>query len=344
MPRYRDRPHRQTSLFFHLPLELRQKIYTLALYHPHPINLCPNDSVRSPSQISDIALTSETYAPFLHPPLQHQLELRTRTLGDTCVFRLQPSLLHIRTHLATALLHTSRQIYIEAAPVFWTQNTWRFSHDERWEMLWRWLLTIGPAARARVQKLEVYAPFANDPMAGHGLFWGPVEFKNHPKMGFDKVIKYRDGEAGGDCRGKVFELLMRERVLERIRFVVPITYCVYSGDFEMPVGFSAKVTVVLEPGGWIEEVGVREFLDEGFDFVAAPDYFGHDLGFNDLRTVINPTDEWMTWRAAPDFLEGVSWLFEEEEVVETPANGGRACVLRKGKRLIRELKGFGPSV
>ena len=78
-------------------------------------------------------------------------------------FRLQSSLLYVRKRLVIQLLAVCRQIYNEAAAYFWGGNIWRFSHDEEWEVLTRFLLTIGPNARSMIHEIEVTAPLTDIP-------------------------------------------------------------------------------------------------------------------------------------------------------------------------------------
>lgn len=135
-------------------------------------------------------------------------------------FRLQTDLLHVRKELSTGLLGTCVQDYTGAADYFWRNNTWRFSDGDYWRGVYRFLLTIGPRARSRIQSLDVLAPFAwrPDPY-GHA----DRRFKNHRKMHRAKIW-HDDRPLGLDRRDQVFALLMEEKSLHSLNRLVPAQF------------------------------------------------------------------------------------------------------------------------
>lgn len=264
-----EKPTRRVdnSPFLNLPPEIRNRIYQVALISSKPIELCSSDFVLGVVDMEDLASRHPSYNPFLSPRLMNQLRVRQEDLHYRYdVIRLQKDLLHVRQELAAGLLSTCRQIRFEAADYFWGDNEWHFTRDTRWHELYRFLLTIGPMARARIRKLSVWAPFTGDPTGGNVHFIHDVPFKNHPKMYMAKTTGCYTGSKECDCRRRVYEIIMRDETLARITFVVPPSFWVYSlyGDNEPPEGFFPKITVVISPFAWVDDwVNVEDFTSRG---------------------------------------------------------------------------------
>ena len=120
------------SPFLELPTELRIKIYRYALVRDEPLELWPHKWVKP-------------------------REEEKPTVGGLKT-RHQESLEYVRKEMATGLLGTCRQVYNEAATFFWSDNQFKFSGRSGWQGLLRFYLTIGPQARARIQRVGVHAP------------------------------------------------------------------------------------------------------------------------------------------------------------------------------------------
>ncbi|MCJ1457344.1 hypothetical protein MMC28_007712 [Mycoblastus sanguinarius] len=241
------------------------------------------------------------------------------------------------------MLATCRQIYSEAANYFWSDNIWRFSDDEGWEGVFRFLLTIGPVARSRIHRLDILDPNVYEEEETRA--WGDEPYiKNHPKLQMAKLSHEEE-----TCHHhKVYNLLIQDQTLRLLNLLVPSGFLlghISRGEYEadVPLGFLPKVTIVVESGGFLQSGhGIKGILDEGYDIRAFP---GSTIvedpidGSNSaIGTIIT---EPRTWTSDPDVYNGVRQLFEEEDF-SIHANGGRAHVPNKGKKLERSLSSFGP--
>jgi len=339
----RQRPSHD-SPFLNLPPEIRTQIYITALVSPAPIDLCPADYVYTTEDFATNPAWQRRYSTFQKSDAAYVFGHRHQPTA--LAFRRQSSLEYVRQHLAVQLLAVCRQIYNEAAGYFWGCNVWRFSDDQDWDILLRFLLTIGENARAIIRKLEVFAPCAwtNSHLLSRNEHW---VVKNQPKLHMIKL--WHDLES----HDVVWELWMREKSLERLDLIVPAEYelgplsawcrfryrwcgCYYWDDLFME--FTAKTRVVIESGGVLGDLD--SILQQGWDVVnhavtgVMPDDAGAPLEILDFRVQL--------WESDVDFLTGVPQIFVNEEI-SVHANGGRVRTAAANKRKNeRVLKGFGP--
>ena len=256
----------KTLSFLRLPSEIRNAIYRAVLLLPEPIELYPNLGVGSVEHLNSLVSKLPDYESFTSSKLIDALKRREGSLKVHEFFLLQKDLLHISTDLAVGLLRTCRQIRDEALDIFYGDNSWKFSYDKDWHHLNRFLLTIGPRARSRIRDLTVWAPFARDPIEGHGLAINFDRPENHPKLHVVKVPDCHEGLLDCRCQRSVYEMLMQDKTLERIRFVVPGSYMVYDldGSKTIPNDFSPKITVEFLPGAYVsKEMNVEVFTSRG---------------------------------------------------------------------------------
>lgn len=185
-------------------------------------------------------------------------------------FRQQSSLLYVRRCLAVGLLATCCQIFTEAASYFWGENVWRFSDDQEWEVLLRFLLTIGPTAKSMIRKLEVLASDRKlDDVFSRDVHW---YFKNHPKLHMVKL--YHD-----DSRHEtVWGMLASEKWLPQLDLIVPAGYKLRPGYWgsswywnwdEFQMRCNVKTRIVVESGA---DLYNRKTIsqEEGWDIIALP--------------------------------------------------------------------------
>lgn len=271
-------------MFLELPSEIRNHIYYTALVIQEPVELCPAVGVNSARDMSSLFRRFPAFASLATPKLMDDLERRQDSLKHDETFRLQKDLLHIRKTLAVGLLRTCRQIYDEAMGIFYAENSWQFSYDRSWHLLYRFLMTIGARARSYIQNLTIWAPFAADPMEGHGMFLPMFPVKNHPKMQMVKRLRCKVRGQKCRCWRSVFYIFMCEKTLKNIKFVVPSAYCVYDidGRRTVPHGFMPKITLDIQPGGLVDEsLNVEDFTSRGVSLSLLPsDPFGRTFTFH----------------------------------------------------------------
>ena len=130
-PRSRIKGQLQSPLL-RLPGEIRTNIYRFALVRDEPLDLWPHKWTK-PNEEERPSIAG----------------LKTR---------YQESLEYIRKQMGTGLLGTCRQVYNEAASLFWSDNHFKFSGRSGWQGFLRFYLTIGPQARARIHSVAVHAP------------------------------------------------------------------------------------------------------------------------------------------------------------------------------------------
>ena len=117
--------------FLDLPRELRDKVYHHSLSVSEPIEVWDGSlveyevTVRSPGE-----MTRKT----------------TQTVRTYC---------DILGYMAFNLLMSNRQLRSEAAPVFYTQNVFRFSAQDNWSPLYAFLEMIGEENRNKLRRLEM---------------------------------------------------------------------------------------------------------------------------------------------------------------------------------------------
>ena len=337
--RRRRRP--QKSPFFDLPPEVRSRVYRAALVNPTPIDLCPLRYAQRRHDIDRDASMHQRYYKYMTsncPPRDGSSWHLNRSVK--VAFRIQNSLRDVRTGLVVQILAVCCQIYNEAAPYFWTRNTWRFSYDLDWEYVLRFLLTIGPNARSMLQEIEIIVPHTIPrPTADNLPQILPREknwrVKNHPKLHMVKCsYKY------GECYNAVWNIWMQERSLQRLKLVVPRQWKIgYAYDSwisdEVSMHFLAKTQVILERGSLLMNRG--EMLQLGWDVIAKQG----STTAEEWDHSVTKHEEEVIYRSVLDYLTGVPQLFQIEED-SIHANGGRAKPLRNKRRVCRQLHAFGP--
>ena len=276
--------------------------------------------------------------------------------------RKQASLTYVRKELAAGLLGTCHQVYKEAAMYFWSDNLFRFPGRSGWQGLLRFLLTIGPAARSHIKRLDVHAPMymrwpnkADDDRDLNGYS------KNWPKMHMVKIPP--EDHTDHAAAQRVCTILAQERTLEEINFVVPASF--RNGDMQEYGGYNdggctcysqtplKKIaeldflhkTVVVEEGGYLAvEKGPEQIMDEGWDLVCEPGSYIYEKKPGEAFYLKHKVDEKCMWKSPArewDYLLGLSTLFPlPDEPAECHANGGKHKK-KKVSPLGRELKAFG---
>ena len=334
-----------------MPPEIRTKIYRLALIRNEPIDLWPHKWTTSENQTHGRAFP----------------RFRRRVGG--LKIRHQESLEYVRKEMATGLLGTCTQIFNEASGLFWGGNRFRFSGRSGWQGLLRFLLTIGPEARARIRTLDVHAPiYMRWPEKDTDKKDMNGRSKNFPKMHMTKIPE--EGHLDRQAVQRVCMLLAQDRALLELNFLIPAAF--RNGDETTFGGYTldhdndteigrlrlqriesldwVKKTVVVEKDGYLAvKDGPQQIMDQGWDVVCLPGSFIWEKGFNDKIGSAyyekHEVSEKRTWRSPArdlDYLEGVKKLFMEAEDVSIHANGGRHERRGRKIKLERELRGFGP--
>ena len=346
----------QQSALLSLPPEIRDEIYRYVLISPTPVDLWPNVYHTDLGGNAEWEARTSTWSE--NTPLR-QLPYKTRN---------QVILNYVRKEMGTGLLGTCRQVYNEAAMYFWADNLFRFSGRSGWQGLLRFFLTIGPAARSRIRRLDVHAPIYmrwpekngeerhgdERDLNGHS--------KNFPKMHMAKISS--EGHLDRIAVQRVCAIMAQDRTLEEINFVIPAGF--RNGDEDSYGGYThdhdtgedshdrlhkvsgtdfIKKTVVVEAGGYLAvSDGPKKIMDEGWDLVCLPgsaiyeknegdgpiDYEKHQV--SEKRTWMSTTREW-------DYLLGLSMMFQTPEPLDVHANGGKHT--KSSLILKRALQGFG---
>ena len=310
-----------TSSFLNLPPEIRNKIYSAALVSTKPIDLCPSAYISSEADVSSYyALNIRSHSS--QSPYRSRVDRPSaRIVYDPRIaIRLQASLEYVRKYLSPHLLQTCRQIYNEAAYYWWGHNTWRFTDDAGWVVLWRFLLSIGANAVSLIQSLEVLAPLVQN--NGHTLTLAEAwHIKNHPKLHMAKTWR---GGVKRSCIDLVHDFWKRERALQKLTLLVPDTYVLFPlkhnkawSDDALYMGFLPKVKIVVEGGGALFDV--QYILDQGWDLVAMPGSGISKSKIAGWRSGLTTTEAKQVWESDTDLhLAGLSQLFEEQENIQIP--------------------------
>ena len=246
---------------------------------------------------------------------------------------------------------------------FWGDNLFRFSGRSGWQGLLRFLLTIGPAARALIRRLDVHAPiYMRWPEKNGDERDLNGRSKNFPKMHMAKIAP--EGHLDRVAVQRVCGILALDRTLEEINFLIPAgfrngdetDYGGYVDDHDGGVNAYdrlrklsmldwLKKTVVVEQGGYLAVMkGPEQIMDEGWDLECSPgsaiyerkeggtrfQYEKHEV--TETRTWTSPAREW-------DYLLGLATLFQGPEPMDDHANGGKH--VKSFPTLWRDLKGFG---
>ncbi|MCJ1276931.1 hypothetical protein MMC21_004739 [Puttea exsequens] len=335
-----DRATKQLqSPLLNLAPELRIKIYRYALVRDQPLDLWP-----------------------------HKWIERTKTSEQTpepLKIRHQESLEYVRKELATGLLGTCRQVYVEAAGLFWSDNHFRFSGRSGWQGLLRFFLTIGPEARSRIRCLDVHAPvYMRWPVKDSDGKDLNGRSKNCPKMHMAKIPE--EGHLDRQAMQRLCVLLAQDRTLEHINLVIPDGF--RNGDEDDFGGYDVdhdfveaeshlrldrmqkldwiKKTIVVEKGGYLAvDDGPRQVMNVGWDLVCLPGSFIWEKGTPDKggnmdyeKHEVHETRKWTAKTSEFDYLVGVKEIIREVETESEHANGGK----HRGdtKKVERNLKGF----
>lgn len=331
------------SPFLRLPPELRTLIYREALVKNDGIDLWPD------LPIADFAD---------HPDLIERVKHLDRSKLD---FRHQRDLEFVRRHLAVALLTTCRQIRDEAFAIFWTENQFRFSADFEWVGIKRFLLTIGPAARALLRTLEVAPPdHACTPALGRATAWSHL--KNHPKLHMAKLFGHSTSNPLWQTPGNfawVSNMIQEDRTLSTLKFILPSGRSLFQNHHSRPVEFDERfdplrflnLSLVVEKGAILTGPhDIEHCTSQGLAVVAmqgaliAPQF---PLSWADpprfQPEVIEEMQSWSSPLArdedADEWLLDVCRLFDESFC--NHAARTRTQEKRGYKPIMRPLKGFG---
>ncbi|KAL8834908.1 MAG: hypothetical protein Q9170_003550 [Blastenia crenularia] len=263
--------------------------------------------------------------------------------------RDQHDLRYIRTHLATELLITCKQIYTEASIIFWHGNRFMFSGKDAWLGLLRFFLTIGPAARQYITTLDISAPYlmychdiqTTDP---HGY---PIPFivdersKNNPKLHMVKV--QRESIPGSHLR-RVSEIILADGFLQQLNLLVASDRGIRQsrakdwGGLSPPQRFEhyidsrhplrmikkTKVNLIVNQGGvldmksafsWTDALG-RNLVCHRGSLIRDSDYISplHGSSSQDHGRVLEGQQTWRHYRYSS--YEGIPTLFGDEEVFD----------------------------
>src|ERR1700759_3805505 len=131
----------QDSPLLNLPREIRDVIYYFALTRPTPVDLWPPKLIVPAEQLEI-------------PKLRQRLEKKGQ-LDRRLLVRHQLDLEYFRKEKAVGILATCMQVYDEAWPYLYRNNTFRFSGDFHWIGVRRFLTTIGARNRAQLSNLEL---------------------------------------------------------------------------------------------------------------------------------------------------------------------------------------------
>lgn len=338
-PRRPRRPRSQLqSPLLSLPPEIRNKIYRYALVRDEPLDLWPHKWTKANENIKPAS------------------PLKTRH---------QESLEYVRKEMATGLLGTCRQVYNEAHMFFWGDNHFKFTGRSGWQGLLRFFLTIGPEARARIQRVDVHAPiYMRWPVKDSDGKDLNGRSKNFPKMRMVKIPE--EGHLDRLAIQKLCVILAQDRTIKEINFVIPEgfrngdedSFGGYDEDHDMEWDSAVrlkkiqaldwiKMTVVVEKGGYLAvDDGPRQIMAEGWDLKCLPGSFIWERGAEDKggnsdyeKHEVNETRTWSAPNRELDYLVGVKELFQEVEGDSLHANGGKHKGTTKTK-VQRTLKGF----
>ena len=338
MPHLRKRRHQrqsQKSPFLSLPSEIRNHIYTTALVSPTPIDLCPADYITAQEHIDGDNILRQRHLAFKSARLEPEEGGRPEEVA----FRRQSSLQYVRRHLAVQLLAVCRQIYNEASQYFWGENVWRFSDDQNWEIVLRFLLTIGENARFMIKHLEALIPWPEcdgDKLSVSSTNW---RIKNEPKLHMVRLLDTTKF-SGHWWYDAVWEFLAREKSPHILNLIVPAGYTggrklLYWENENMEC--TTRIQVIVEAGGMLYDK--NEIVREGWDVVALR---GSLICADRLAPMSGPEHEVKSWGSDLDYLTGMMQLFNLEEDASVHANNGKTRKRLEKIKVERHLTAFGP--
>ena len=353
-------PSQRASPFLALPGEIRAMIYRACLVKPGAIDLWPHTFVENQDTIPELVARTKKLA-FRKP---HRVAF--------LYFRHQKDLEHVRKQMAVALLRTCRQVWNEAAHLFWRENVWRFSTDRGWEAIRRFLTTVGERPRSMIKHLEIIAPIFCDVTHGDPLTFdsertlpASAACKNHPKL---RMLK------GDGNMNLVMDLLKREwsTASKNIRFLIPDGWTLDERTFTNNVMMQnawaqlrqelmtsqddithfmeladtpwLKKVLVIKRGGELRGSNYIQLLhSEGVDVIVEK---GAKISIQSGPNGSDSTGEVEVDQIFPapvhqyENVVGVSRLFEPESNV-LPGNGGKATKHQAQRSQSRKLRGFG---
>ncbi|EPE25121.1 hypothetical protein GLAREA_11702 [Glarea lozoyensis ATCC 20868] len=200
----KDQEPASSFKFIHLPPEIRDHIYTLALSSPSPIVVWkgkwgflsrPPDS--SYTTVIDVVKRSmATDALWIDA-----------SITKTCL-----------TKYSTNLFYCNKKLGGEAVKVFYRKNVFAFVGDHNWDYILSWLFKINERNRSYLSRLEIDAcrpeevwQSANgERKSGLDLFKDPI-FPRSPHLQFRTPLKYGWVENISPTVEIIFELLGKKR-------------------------------------------------------------------------------------------------------------------------------------
>lgn len=323
----------QDSLFLQLPREIRDHIYRFAVNKPTPIELCP----------TGILTTDETQAiPVLNTRLQKSYEknLTSRRRMMSYQVRRPNDLEHVRKELAIGILATCMQVYNEAWHLLYRENTFRFSADDEFVTLRRFLTTIGPRNITQLKTLDVCSYPATYEASTMTLSWN---YKNHPKLQMAKLSKDADVWENAQY---VKRTLKAENtpLLRNVRLPVPaewdgsITPRYISCLERLAAIFDpwVKLTLVLQSGSFMQDRNwVPDMANLPFNIILKK-----GCQVIDPEEIVEKDEIYLTTHTPALDYVGISELFTITEET-TAARGGKANRFSGSHKLSRNLRGFG---
>lgn len=339
----------QHSQFLQLPAEIRNCIYQHALVRDDPLDLCPDDFIQDSEH--DLALAQRTKHWHERLPTFTRKGRRIDNSATRVSVRRQKDLHYLRTEMAPALLSTCAQIHREASHMFWGLNTFRFSCDWNWQILLRFLSTIG-SARALLRRLDVCSPFYNH-------CWGPEHYINHPKLRLEKLQLEPDFAhrlSNEQCYHQICYLLAQEKTLKELNLIISLesTFEARLNGPNLPdsplltiydLKF-AKITIVVESPACLYQHGSPKRITElGLHLLCLPGSYmptsttGQQPHKPEIYERLTKSRRWEPCTIS-DPIDGMQQLFKDLEL----SVHGSCTKFKAQRKLARVLNGFGPPV
>jgi hypothetical protein len=348
----------QDSPFLDLPGEIRILIYRAALKKPSPIDLWSKKVIKSPEDVPDLK------------PRLEKLKKENPGVSSPPHFRDQYDLKYVRKEMAVGLLGTCRQVFCEAAHIFWSENIFKFGDDADWAGIRRFLMSIGPRARSMISRIEVFPilcpwmEFKEDEGCGWPFWFGylAVELhatgKNHPKMHMVKLPYATETTSSEITEGKnaqlVLELLRTEQTLKELTMVWPGGHDLHLDQSRTSLEFYEtvraklpfKISLVIESNSALKGTNVRDWLMENDISLICEAGSSVDARIKtqddqpDPERIIQLTQ----WNPPPrkvNVFVGLDELFDTEPKLSIHSRGGKSSSVKYRKSTARVLKGFG---
>jgi hypothetical protein len=347
----------QDSPFLRLPAEIRNHIYLYSLSkYDGAIDLWPQSKIIAVEASED--------------PRNAQLQERARRLlsrsdpyktadddDEPLCFRHQRDLKYVRKNLAVGLLATCQQVYQEAFWYLYGNNTFRFSEDEYFIGIRRFMTSIGPRARREWRCLQLPT---NCWTLDNGQYISSLA-PNHPKLQMNKLYfkqaiddyytPYWEREISEETNvtfvANIFRTELRD-TLQELQFIVPPgngfearlksswkdenydasdVDLVYESNIDIHLQNTPwlRKVIVVERGGVFRSEELRKgavFEDCGLLMRAGS--INNLNFFEDLETFNNQEFKAMKWSAEavvmqPQRHEEVCWFFTQDQYF-TPSN------------------------